>query len=102
MDKSQEVLKKFAASKSKYFNLPDNEEVQVKFLYAEVVPNNFDGGKTDCIRYHLEVDGVEKMWDRTSQNLSQQMSQLSEGDLIFIRKEGERSKTRYFIRKVDL
>jgi len=98
---SRDILKKFASSKSKYFDLPDGEETQVKFLYAEEVPNHFDGGETICIRYHFEIDGKEMLWDRTSRELSKQMTLVSEGEIILIKRVGEKSKTKYFIRKVE-
>ena len=101
MSKSNNLLKKFVASKSKYFELPEGEEIKVRYLYAEEVPNNFDGGKTMCIRYHIEVDGVEQLWDRTSRDLAQQMANVVEGECIYIRREGERSKTKYFIRRAE-
>ena len=101
MNKSQELLKKFASSKSKYFDLPDGAEAQVRFLSAEEVPNHFDGGKTICIRYHLEIDGVKQFWDRTSRGLAQQMAKISEGDFILIKRTGEKSKTKYFIKRVE-
>ena len=98
---SRDILKKFASSKSKYFDLPDGEETQVKFLYAEEVPNHFDGGETVCIRYHFEVDGKEMLWDRTSRELSKQMALIPEGEIIWIKRIGEKSKTKYFIRKAE-
>ena len=101
MDESRNVLNKYASSKSKYFQAPDGEEIKVKFLYAEEIPNHFDGGNTNCIRYHLEVNGIEQLWDRTSRNLAQQMSKVFEGDLISIKRTGEKSKTKYFIRKIE-
>ncbi|MDP3143504.1 MAG: hypothetical protein Q8N14_06200 [Candidatus Omnitrophota bacterium] len=88
-------------SKSKFFNLPEGEEKEVKFLFVEEVPNHFDGGETVCIRYHLEVDGKEQLWDRTSRELAQDMAKLSEGDTIAIRRTGQKSKTKYFIKKVE-
>lgn len=100
MNKSQMILKNFASTKSKYFDLPDGEEMQVKFLSAEQVPNNFDGGKTNCIRYHLEVDGIIQFWDRTSRDLAKQMSKICEGDLIAIKRIGQKNKTKYFVTKV--
>lgn len=101
MDRSREVLKKFAALKSKFLTLPDGEEVTVKFLRAEEAPNNFDGGKTMLIRYHLLVEGVEQLWDRTSRDLAQQMSKIAENDTIVIKRTGQKSKTKYFVRKVE-
>lgn len=97
---SRDILKKFASSKSKYFDLPDGEETQVKFLYAEEVPNHFDGGETVCIRFHFEVDGKEMLWDRTSRELAKQMALIPDGEIILIKRVGEKSKTKYFIRKV--
>lgn len=98
---SRDILKRFTSSKSKYFDLSDGEETQVKFLYAEEVPNHFDGGETSCIRYHFEVDGKEMFWDRTSRELAKQMALISDGEIIVIRRTGEKSKTKYFIRKVE-
>jgi len=98
---SRELLKKFVSVKSKFFDLPDGEEAQVKFLYAEEVPNNFDGGQTNCIRYHLEVDGVEQFWDRTSRELAQQMAKISEGDVIIIKRAGQKNKTKYSVRRIE-
>jgi hypothetical protein len=101
MEDSRMVLKNYASKKSKYFDLPEGEEAKVKFLFAEEVPNNFDGGRTICIRYHFEVDGIEQLWDRISRDLAQQMAKISEGDFIFIKRIGQKSKTKYFIRKVE-
>lgn len=100
MSESNKVLKRYASSKSKYFDLPDGEEKTVRFLYAEEVPNHFDGGKTTCVRYHLEIDGHAQMWDRTSRELATQMAELSEGDIVTIKRVGQKNKTKYTIRKV--
>ena len=101
MSMSRDLLKQFAAMKSTYFDLPDGEEKRVTFLSAEEVPNHFDAGETLCIRYHFEVDGKEVLWDRTSRELAKQMVSVSEGETIFIKRTGEKSKTKYFIRKVE-
>lgn len=101
MDKSSTLLKQFASKKSQFFELLDGAEAKVRFLSAEEVPNNFDGGKTRCIRYHLEVDGSEQLWDRTSRSLAQQMTRITEGSDIVIKRTGQKSKTKYIIRKVD-
>jgi hypothetical protein len=99
MEDSGDLLKKYADSKRKYFDLPEGQEVKVKFLGAEVVPNHFDGGKTTCIRYHLEVDGIQKSWDRVSAELARQMSTVLKGDSIFISRTGYKNQTKYVIRK---
>lgn len=101
MNKSQELLNKYVVAKSRFLNLPDGEEVQAKFISVEEVPNHFDNGKTKCIRYHFEVNGKELLWDRTSRELAQQMSLIREGELILIQRIGEKSKTKYFIRKIE-
>jgi predicted nucleic acid-binding protein len=98
---SQDLLKRFAAARSIYFDLPDGEEAKVKFIFAEEVPNHFDRGETSCIRYHLEIDGKEMLWDRTSRELAKQMALIPEGATVFIKRIGEKSKTKYFIRKVE-
>ncbi len=101
MNKSQSVLKKFASLKSKFFDLRNGEEKIVKFLYAEQITTHFQGSEVDSIRYHLEVDGREMAWDRTHRELALQMACFSEGDLISIKRVGEKNKTKYFIEKIE-
>ena len=101
MKRSQEIPRKFASSKSQFFDLPDGQEAQVKFLYVEIVPNNFDGGKTQCTRYHFEVDGYKQMWDRTSRELAKQMAQIPEGSCISIKRTGQKNKTKYIVKEVE-
>ncbi len=100
MGTSKEILKKYASSRSNYFNLADGDEATVKFLYAEVVASHFDGGKTDLVRYHFEVAGTEQTFDRISRQLAEQMSKINEGDTIIIKRTGEKNKTRYSVRKI--
>jgi len=95
------MLKDFAKSGSMFFKLSDGEDAIVRFLSAEVVRNNFDGGKTTLARYHLEVDGVEKLWDRPSRKLADQMSEIPEGVLIKIKRKGQKNQTVYFIEKIE-
>jgi len=101
MNKTQELLNRYVVAKSKFLNLPNGEEIQVKFISAEEVPNHFDGGKTKCIRYHFELNGKELLWDRTSRELAQQMVLIREGESILIKRTGEKSQTKYFIRKIE-
>lgn len=95
----RDLLKKYANQKSKYFILPDGETAKVTYISAEIVPNNFDGGKTSLVRYTLEVDGVIQLWDRPSRQLAQEMSKFSSGDILHISRIGEKSKTKYLIEK---
>jgi len=101
MNDHRQLLKGFARSGSMFFSLPDGMKATVRFLSAEVVPNNFDGGKTNLIRYHLEVDGVEKMWDRPSRKLAEQMAEIPEGALISIKRIGQKNQTKYFIKRIE-
>ena len=101
MNNSQEILRKFASSKLRFFSLANGEPVNVKFLYAEEVANEFNGGKTSIIRYHLEVDGEEKLWDRTSRSLAEQMSKIPEGEAITIKRTGQGNKTRYTVERAN-
>jgi len=102
MGSSKDVLSSFAKGKSTYFVLPDNEEVVVRFIKAEQVPNHFDQGKTMCIRYHLEVDGKIMFWDRSSRILAKMMEFVPEGMNIRLRKTGERANTKYFVEMIDM
>ena len=101
MDDSGDVLREYANQKRKYFDLPEGQEVKVTYLGAEIVPNHFDGGKSTCIRYSLEVGGIPKHWDRVSAELAKLMSVLKKGDVIYISRTGEKSKTKYSIRKAE-
>ncbi len=101
MKDSVEVLSRYVISKSMFFNLKDGEEVKVKFLGAEEVPNHFDGGKTNLIRYHFEVDNRELLWDRISRDLAEQMKKVKSGEWIYIKRIGEKSKTKYYVRRTE-
>jgi len=100
MNKSNQMLRDFARSGSMFFKLGDGEEAIVRFLSAEIAPNNFDGGKTTLVRYNLEVDGVKKLWDRPSRKLAEQMAEIPEGALIKIKRKGQKNQTVYFIEEV--
>jgi len=100
MKDSGNLLKKYAFERSKFLSLKDEEEVQVKFLSAEIVPNHFDNGETQCVRYHLEVDGVEKLLESGSGNLAEQMSTISKGDTIILKRTGVGNNTKYAVMKV--
>jgi len=100
MKDSKNVLKKYASEASKYLNLKDGEEVQVKYLFVEIVPNHFDSGKKECVRYHLEFNGVEKLLESSSGKLADQMSALSEGDMISIKRAGVGNNTKYIVTKI--
>ncbi|MGA2775651.1 MAG: hypothetical protein ABSE81_06290 [Candidatus Omnitrophota bacterium] len=100
MDESRQILRDFAKSGSMFFKLEDGDEKTVRFLSFEKAPNNFDGGKTTLIRYHLEVDGVKKLWDRPSHKLAEQMAEIPFGALIKIKRTGQKNQTKYFIEEI--
>ncbi len=100
MDETKEFLRKFINSKSKFFSLKEGEEKIVKYLFAEPIITNYQGNSIDSIRYHFEVDGKEMLWDRSSRELAIQMEKYSRGDLLSIKFTGQKSQTKYFIRKV--
>lgn len=100
MNESSQILRNFAKSGSMFFKLDDGEEKMVRFISAEIVPNSFDGGKTTLGRYHLEVDGVKKLWDRSSHKLAEQMAEIPFGALIKIKRKGQKNQTIYFIEEI--
>jgi len=100
MDKSHQVLRDFAKSGSMFFKLDDGEEAIIRFLSAEIAPNNFDGGKTTLVRYNLEVDGVKKLWDRPSRKLADQMAKIPSGALIKIKRKGQKNQTVYCVEEI--
>lgn len=97
MNKGSQALRDFAKSGSMFFKLDDEEEKTIRFFSAEVIPNSFDKGKTTLVRYHIEDDGVRKLWDRPSRKLAEQMAEIPEGALIKIRRKGQKNQTVYFI-----
>ena len=101
MESSQKILKDFVNRKSTYWNISDGEEATVKFLFAEPSTTHFKGKPIECIRYHVEVNGEEKIWDRPHRELAKQMANFSEGDLISIKRIGEGNKTKYNVIKVN-
>ncbi len=101
MDNHRQLLEGFARSGSMFFSLADGKEAKVRFISAEVVPNNFDGGKTSLVRYHLEFDGNKQLWDRPSRKLAEQMAEIPSGALIRIKRTGQKSQTRYQITRIE-
>lgn len=85
-----------------YFTPPLNKYVTVKYLYKETAPNHFDKGKTMLFRYHLQVNGYPKVWDRASKELAKIMSEISDGSFIVILRTGEGNKTKYKITRIIL
>ena len=100
MKNKKEGLRNFVLSKSQFFILQDNEEAEIRYLSYEIIPNRFDGGKSEIVRYHLEVDGREMLWDRVSRDLASQILNLEEGCLIRIKREGEKNQTKYYVTKI--
>lgn len=94
------VFDDFINLKSKFFDLPDGGEKIVTFISVEPVITNFKGKEIQCLRYILEIDGKVFMWDRTSRELARQMRFCVKGDVLKIKRVGERNQTQYFIEKV--
>lgn len=101
MNKPHQLLKDFANSGSMFFKLSDGEEAIIRFLSFEKVSNNFDGGKTTLVRYHIEVDGEKKLWDRPSRKLAEQMAEIPLDSLISIKRIGQKNQTKYSIRIIE-
>jgi len=74
-------------------------EATVKYLGAQNVVTHFNGKKIDSVEYTFEVDGQEMIWHRTSRELAKQMLDFSEGDLLTIRRTGQKNQTKYNIEK---
>jgi len=101
MNKSSDVLSNFIKSKSQFFDLPDGAEAEVQFLFAEAVTTHYQGKEVECIRYHFMVDGKEMCWDRTSREFAKQMAEISEDSFIYIKRMGQKNKTKYIVNKLD-
>jgi len=95
----KKLLKEYVMKKSQFLDLPDGETVKTKYLGVEEIPNKFDGGETTVIRYHLEVNGKEFLWDRANRDLAKQMINLDIGQEIFISRKGKKNKTKYLVEK---
>lgn len=94
MSQSKDVLSQFSKRERRFFEIKDGEEFTVKYLRAEEIESPFKPGKK-LIRYFLEVDGKEMMWDRESKQLSQAMSEVDEGSTIRIQRHGKKNETKY-------
>lgn len=102
MDNSRKLLNNHLNKNSRYFVLPNEEERIVKYIGAKIIPNRFDNGLTNCVRYHFELEGgTQQDWDRGSRNLLEQMSRIPEGATIGITKSGAGNKTKYLVRLID-
>ncbi len=101
MNDSENVLKDFVSSKSHFITLLEGEEFVGKFLSAQKIPDPFNGGKTQTIRYCFLVNGEKKLIDRSSRKLAEQMSYIKEGEIVKIKRTGEKSKTKYSVKKID-
>ena len=101
MGKSEEALRLFVSKKSTFLDVPDGEEVLVRYLGAEPVETKFLGNPVASIRFHFEHDGINKDWDRTSREFAKQMMAFEEGDLLRIKRVGLRNNTKYFVTRVE-
>ena len=101
MNESRERLRNFVMSKSKFLSLRDGEEITLKYLFAGPVKTFFQGTQVESFRYHFEVNGKDMLWDRTHREFAQQMMEFEEGDLISIKRIGEKNKTKYIVKKVN-
>lgn len=101
MDKSQELLKRFSSADALYFEIASGQEKRVRFLFVEVAPPNPNGWKGHLMRYHFNENGKEKIWDRVSKQLIREMSKVSEGDIIIIKRMGEGKDTTYSVTKTQ-
>lgn len=101
MDKVQETLNDFIWEKSLFFELRDGAEAEVLFLGAEKVITSFNGSEVQSIRYYFEVNGRKLSWDRMSRSFAVQMRKFSTGDKLWIKRTGERNKTKYEVEKIN-
>ena len=98
MSKSRDALKKFS-QRSKFLKLRDGETVEITFLSAEVVANKFDKDK-ESVRYHVKLDGQDKLLESGSNSLCDQMREFEENDVLRITRTGKLTETKYTVIKV--
>ena len=98
MSKSKDALKKFS-QRSKFLKLRDGETVEITFLSAEVVANKFDKDK-ESVRYHVKLDGQDKLLESGSNSLCDQMREFEENDVLRITRTGKLTETKYTVIKV--
>jgi len=92
-------LSKWADDNSYYLRIEDGEKVQCTFVKAEEVADSFDVEKTK-IRYTFKVNGVNKTFDSSSAKLALMLSNVKEGEIIEILRQGEGMKTRYQVKTI--
>ena len=93
------IFSKYALSKPKFLTLVEGEQVQVKFLSANLATSNFNEG--ECLQYHFEHKGINKRLTSASQDLAQQMSMMPEGSEILIKRIGVGYGTKYQVTLVS-
>lgn len=94
-------LKEFSSGGSKYFKPARGADIFCKYLFYEVVPNRFDGGKSQCVQYHLEIDGEQRIFSSTSKALAQKISKVPQGSKIKMNVQGEGTHTKYSVEVIS-
>lgn len=92
-------LKDWASKQSPYIKIPDGGKIEGVYKGAETVRDSFDSSRTK-IRYHLEIDGNLKYLESMSVGLASQFSEIEEGEIVAIFREGEGRDTRYKVETV--
>jgi len=101
MGRSGEILKSFGKKEKRFFEIKDGEEKKVQYLCVEEIASPFNSGKA-IIRYHLEENGKEMLWDRESKQLARIMAEVEEGSEIMLKRSGQKSETRYEVKKIAM
>lgn len=94
-------LDDFINDKSNFFNLLDGHEAIVKLLGAQKITTSYNGTPVNSIRYTFEIKGKEMFWDRSSRDLAVLMKEFNKGDVLRIKRFGQKNKTRYEIEKIS-
>ncbi len=94
-------LDDFINDKSNFFNLPDGGEAVLTLLSAKKVTTRFNGAPVNSIRYGVEVEGKVLSWDRSSRELAVQMKPFQKGDVLRIKRFGQKNQTKYVIEKIS-
>lgn len=92
-------LKKFIKGNQKFLSVQDGETVTVVYKGYSIIPDRFNPGK-DTVSYQFEdpETGKKLPWNKGSNKIAIQMSNIKVGETLTITRFGEGMETKYSIK----
>lgn len=93
-------LADWAKENSQFLKIQDGESVEVVFKKSEFILSVFDKDK-QTVRYTFETGYGEKNWDTSAGYVALFFDEVKAGQKVKITREGEGTKTKYKLSKLD-